>query len=723
MSIPIAEKEIVVLSNMDFESAEMGIAEEDVPTIIAILRDKLYRNKERAIVREYSTNARDAMIECDNGSNPFEVWLPTRLDPVFKVRDYGTGLSETAINQIFRFLGKSTKRDSNLVNGQLGIGAKSGLALANQFNVTSYVDGQVTFYVVLNDPSRKGRIDKIAGPLPTDEPNGVLIEVPIPAASIEKMHQEASFVYKYFDLKPTIHGLDESKYPLTRPKPVLEGKTWRIVGGESVAIMGNVAYPIGSDFIVPEVHGEEGEKWKQFLSAGVEIDFPIGSIEFAPSREELSYNEHTINVLIDTIKSAIKEAADLITDKLKNAPNRWEAMCLVSALQGELGEFGRNLKSVIGKIQWQGKEVGNTIHVGYNHNAATSGWMVREYQNNTYTNRFSHTGNPSSLYASHKTLLIEIDDKNGKAQPAKMKYYCEQNGYERVYLLSFTSATARQLFYKSHLEDIPVMMQTALPKAPPSSSGSGGSGPVNPKHSLQVFTFNYSTSSTASESWEQETVDAVNGKGYYVVIDRFNVQKEHGTELYPKDYLDTLEFAHKLLGFNWKKETIIGVKRSFFDNKKLGKNWKPLFEYLRDAAKKVLEKQKQFQVAIDYSEYMTHRAQTFECFQKELVNLQYPDEAMGTYLAAAQEAYFRHDKVTKGKLNEAKTLFDKIGYPLHYTYTPTYLFSDGAEKITESYPLMGVVGTGYYSHGYAQNVEKFIHYINLCDAETVSKRL
>ena len=57
-----------------------------------ILSDGLYSNKILAVIRELSTNAYDSHVDAGVGDRAFEVHLPTRLEPFFHVRDFGTSM-------------------------------------------------------------------------------------------------------------------------------------------------------------------------------------------------------------------------------------------------------------------------------------------------------------------------------------------------------------------------------------------------------------------------------------------------------------------------------------------------------------------------------------------------------------------------------------------------------------------------------------------------------
>ena len=86
-----------------------------------ILSDGLYSNKIRAIVRELSCNALDSHIGAGKPNVPFEVHLPTVLEPWFAVRDFGLGLDGDQVTNIYTTYFESTKTDSNAFIGALGL--------------------------------------------------------------------------------------------------------------------------------------------------------------------------------------------------------------------------------------------------------------------------------------------------------------------------------------------------------------------------------------------------------------------------------------------------------------------------------------------------------------------------------------------------------------------------------------------------------------------------
>ena len=111
-----------------------------------ILSDSLYSDKIMAVIRELSTNAYDAHVAAGN-KNPFKVILPTQANPNFVVRDYGTGLSQKDMEELYTTYGASNKNDSNDFVGCLGLGSKSPFAYTKSFSTISYHNGKKLSYI------------------------------------------------------------------------------------------------------------------------------------------------------------------------------------------------------------------------------------------------------------------------------------------------------------------------------------------------------------------------------------------------------------------------------------------------------------------------------------------------------------------------------------------------------------------------------------------------
>jgi len=116
-----------------------------------ILSSGLYKDKILAIVRELSCNAYDAHVAVGTPTRPFDVHLPSVLEPHFSVRDYGPALSSDQIDNVFSTYFESTKTETNDQIGGLGLGCKSPLSYVDSFNVISRLEGFKRTYTVFFD--------------------------------------------------------------------------------------------------------------------------------------------------------------------------------------------------------------------------------------------------------------------------------------------------------------------------------------------------------------------------------------------------------------------------------------------------------------------------------------------------------------------------------------------------------------------------------------------
>src|SRR4051794_1315710 len=120
----LADKsDLQIESTVSGNRVAMTLDETALVHIMSVLTN-LYSDPEKAIIREYATNAWDAHIE-GGILRPIEITTPSDLAPFLTIQDYGIGLDEDGIRRIYSKYGASTKRESNDFNGQLGMGCKS----------------------------------------------------------------------------------------------------------------------------------------------------------------------------------------------------------------------------------------------------------------------------------------------------------------------------------------------------------------------------------------------------------------------------------------------------------------------------------------------------------------------------------------------------------------------------------------------------------------------
>lgn len=324
----IDTKEAVVESDIDFgDAVAMSISTDGMQHIMSLLTN-LYNDPELAVIREYYTNALDAMVEAGN-TDPVQVFLPTRDNPLFVVKDTGIGMSEEDIRNIYSKYGASTKRSTNDQVGAFGLGCKSALTIATQFTLTANKNGKRTTALISKTESGINSV-KILPTKPTDEPSGVTITIPVP--NVSSFNEKALKFFKFGDTsKVRVNGhhptsvVDDAKVLDIGEKDV---KLFAQINNTSYGtrtftiIMGNVPYNVSYDKI-NESRRRTGLSYDfQYGPASVYAYVGIGAVDLTPSREGLRYTNKTTDILdtifkgfVENVKATAQAEIDAVTDR------------------------------------------------------------------------------------------------------------------------------------------------------------------------------------------------------------------------------------------------------------------------------------------------------------------------------------------------------------------------------------------------------------------------
>jgi len=284
-----------------------------------ILSSNIYSNKVRAVIRELSCNAYDAHVSVGN-TDSFKVHLPTWVEPHFSVRDFGPGLSDDSIREIYTTYFFSSKTNSNDYIGALGLGSKSPFSIVDSFTVTSFHGGKKNVYSCFKDENGEPQIAHLSSE-ESDEPCGVEVSLCVDKYMEKEFHREAIETYQWFDKIPEIN-VDSLVEQINKAKNrfTIKKETYGMVregyGGKLYAIMGNVAYEVESQYSI-SYHCTY-------------IKFNIGELSFDPGRENLSYDQKT--------KKAIQEKVEYVKDNFHQD--------VIKSLQEEPNSFKRSLMAV-----------------------------------------------------------------------------------------------------------------------------------------------------------------------------------------------------------------------------------------------------------------------------------------------------------------------------------------------------------------------------------------
>ncbi len=285
-----------------------------------ILSSGLYANKIRAIIRELSCNAVDSHAAAGKKDTPFDVHLPNQLEPWFAIRDYGTGLNHEQVSNIYTTYFESTKTASNEFIGALGLGSKSPFSYTDNFTVTATKDSRKRIYTAfINEQG----VPSIALMMEEDtlDPNGVEVRFAVNDRwDFDKFRQEARAVYKYFSLRPVVTGNSQFTFedPDYESKDIIPGVHAQKGIKQSVAVMGNIAYPIS----LPA--GNDVGGLVNLLTCGLEMHFAIGELDFQASREGLSYIPSTIDAIARKLSEVNAALSVVIAREANLIENLWD---------------------------------------------------------------------------------------------------------------------------------------------------------------------------------------------------------------------------------------------------------------------------------------------------------------------------------------------------------------------------------------------------------------
>ena len=701
--------EPAALTSGTMPTVDMGISDrpEDQLMVLNILSSTLYTDKIAAVLREYGCNAADANVEAGKGDQPIEIRLPNRLDASVSIRDFGYGMTEEQILNVFCRLGRSTKRNSNAFTGMLGIGSKAGFAYGDHFLVTSWTGGTKTVYNAYRDQG----VPKLAKmhSEPSDAPDGIEVKVPVRQNDMDEFVRKAERVYRYFKVRPIIHG---AKIVWNDRAQEYAGTGWRFTGsGKSVAIMGNVGYDLNAAAM-----GYSGNRYgygdpdpiECLIGLGVELDFQIGDLEIAASREGLQYKDATKAAIKKVLMTVAAEIGQVFTSKISGAKSLWEAKRYYHENFESLWNNGYyTLPQVVkGHILWNGQKIVNS-NFDLENKEKTPGVSVTRISRSGHVRGGNMIGlrnypGPSNVTPCDQVTLVINDLPTGKHSPARMRGWFERNsGCRDIYVFTFFDKKAQDTYWKNRqLTDAPtVLMSTITPWFSPTQIG--GNGTKNSKHSAKVFVLDENcmeikgyTPPPKSTWWKSETVDIKKDKGIFVTIDTFAVQGV-GMGEHPYDFLSKVR---KLRAAGLITGPVYGFKPD--KAAKLGKNWVRLETAIKDTLGQLITKKNFSQELADSLE-----AQNYTDLIDPKHRAQFPEDSkMRKHLDDVHR--MRNPKASQDLLrlvhraDEVKPWLTKPTLP-----EPTVDLDDQEDVVIQTYPMI--------NSDNAHHIENVVDYVKL----------
>lgn len=716
MQIAPKNENSVMLSD-NFKSVSFGIKQDGLAHIFGVLRNQLYSDKILAVIREYSANAVDANVEAGKEDQAIIVTAPNSFDPTFRVRDFGNGLNEEEIRDIYANYGESTKRKSNKLIGQLGLGSKSAFAYGDNFLINSYVNGKKFTYNAYIDPSQIGMIAKMSEE-ETSEPNGVEICVPVKSKDINSFVSKIKNFFKFWSSKVEVRGVDASEFQLDTP--TIEGTNWKFYHAKgnltntfrSVVVMGNVAYPFNDDLMAQEIENVFYQKFaiggRLSLSYNFIFYVDIGTVEVSASREDLQYTDFTKKNLTSVLDIMFSELIDKINGKIENAADIFEAKRLYQATFCNLFSYS-GFQFLGKKCNWKGFEVHEPnvdFHFSKDENLP-DGHEPISIKNYFMGRRSRKSVNfyLANNISSEEGCLNLIDDCDGKYLKKRMvEVIVNAKSHKSVNVITvrdqqlWEKALAKRglegYVFKNLSEiEVPVTVKFSNPTAKIASVR-------NKKHLKHSFILDLSKenirSNVFSEYWNPVVVDLKNDSGVWMHISRFEYASDPSIE--PEKIIKCINnicsFANVCTDFFGFKETPKDIEKNhnFIELK----DW--IIKTLADAlkAKGQLD---------DFLNYITTRRNSVSSQQRNMVaffrrlssspiviNNQYVQDFIKDY----QNIVSISNNLLFANLYESLLAINCVNFFMlaHSSGTQVNPF-DNLKKFHDKYPVLSVIDTSY----------------------------
>lgn len=281
------------------ESSSFEISAQNVGLLFSTISEGLYSNPISSIVREITSNAVDATVEAGK-IDPVVVELQKDISGYYlKIQDFGVGISEERIENTYKKLFESTKRQSNDYIGAYGIGRFSIFSYTNSYYLTTVYDGYKYEYQLFLQNSIPDII--LLDKSETDDSNGTSVKIPIETKDVYHFSTAIRQTLLYFNnvyIIDCVRGFDNNDFKILREGNYLHNPL--STHTELHLSVGGVYYPIDWNSISEDR-----------IELNVAIELPNGSVDTTRSRENIRYTEKTTAI----IQNVVRQFRDYIENK------------------------------------------------------------------------------------------------------------------------------------------------------------------------------------------------------------------------------------------------------------------------------------------------------------------------------------------------------------------------------------------------------------------------
>jgi hypothetical protein len=563
----VTESTINVQSSGIQSESFFNVKESNVGHIFSILRNKLYSNKPLAIIREYCTNAFDAHVEAGIPERPIEVSFPTAFKNSLTIRDFGLGLSEGDVFNVFASYGESTKRNTNDQVGMMGLGSKSAFCYVNDFTITSYHAGKKSTYLAYIDETNIGKISKIAEE-PTDE-TGLAIDVVVKTIDLKAFRDVAGDFLAEFTPQPIIRNDDNVVRMMAEKQNetyLVKGDFYAIInryyGNTSSVRMGNVTYPFNFNDIIPTLSYTEDDTLYCFRYLTVKLLAPIGSVVPSASRESLEMDDKTKSYIKNALLRVVDNVKQDMQAKYDACPSLYDFLCQLN-----------KTSSVAYELRVKPKYNGIEYH-RQNSVIRMKSYPEIASMKEIKTDVRQSFGDAKDFAPDAKRVIFVYDD-TVKQNTVRSRIMNSGLSLRDAIILEFKSVASKDAIVNhpdwqgANFVDVSTL---EFVKATKSSIGAFAKS--------EVYRYN-GGQSTLRSTWVVDNLSLQQSEGIYVEIKRYApvFKYPNGKVLAGISELSDLLANARYLGI--KVDTLYGIKYSDID--KLGAGWVELGDYIQQA--------------------------------------------------------------------------------------------------------------------------------------------
>ena len=725
-------------------------------TMFKMLSSTTYSDPIRAVIRELACNSSDAHVMAGNEKKPFEIHLPTSHEPEFIIRDYGVGMDGDEIDELFAMYGGSSKRNSNDTIGALGIGSKSPYAYTQMYNVVTTKNGVTRTYVA-HVENGMPRLTLSGVHQTPDAPNGVTVQFPVKEKDIWEFHNKAKIALEFFEPMPKVN---DSGFAPHKQSYILKTDQWGLRkeartaahGYTCRAIMGKVQYQVGG---IDE--SRTNSLQKKILEMPIDMFFPLGSLEFATSRETLQLSEKTIAAVLGMCDKIVEEAIQQVKDKIDACKEVWEAQLLLFSLLNETkNTYGNSagMSELIKEALQKGRLYGQYKNFVLNEQHAVVNMLaysnihVTKFEYNSRAQKRSKkepfiapdpktlkedkriakaTGDPLVIARNRFEITVKPDvlfviNDTDKPGDKYIHYLVQESGSRKTVLMvhrpkgTETELASMLKNAKKLMADIgnpPVKMMSELVVAyAPIFAQRRPTGSRGQARQIAVLKSSLEsrrryTQKGWTKAWRTpEDAEIVPGnKKYYVVIEKL-VATECGFD----DAWDLREFVDYVVSsgkFGIDRSTpIFGVRKN---NKVLKNNngeWVELTQHVYDRVNEIMTPQKTLALSLHLTPFNDdmHELLNYLASKQPLTNS--PAQCFAVALAEAKGVRFDNWSAFKWVLNVCSARGK-------YSEGDTVDFNEKWQAIKKGYPMLEFVG----SYSVRGNVKTLVDYIRQVDEQ------